>query len=74
MAITQDDKLAKLASLEKTFKAYIKERRARLEIERQFLESIAARQGITATGRRNANYNKIRSLAAVKDLIPTANI
>lgn len=63
----------KLDELKDKFKAYVQKKRDALELERKFLELVLEKQGFTAAGRSSANLDKLKSIATVKQLLPTIN-
>ena len=72
VALTKQAREIKLDELEAKLKSYVKEQRQRLEYERDFLKLVLDKQGLQSAARRNANTDKLTTLATVKELLPTS--
>jgi hypothetical protein len=68
--LTDDERNLKLDELEEKFTAYIRDQRERLKTERALLKLVLDNQGFSNSARRNANTDKLSSLATVKELLP----
>ena len=68
--LNDQQRQAKLDELEEKFKDYIRDQRERLETERKLLKLVLENQGFSSSARRNANSDKLKSLATVKELLP----
>lgn len=68
--LTDDERKLKLDELDEKFRDYIRDQRERLEREAALLKLVLENQGFSNSARRNANTDKLKSLATVKELLP----
>lgn len=73
MALSPEERVAKLEELKKTLAAYIGRERSSLDLERRLLQGYLNSQGISASSVYGASKDVLKSIALVSELLPSTD-
>jgi len=74
MALSPQERIAKLQELRKALVAYISRERSSLDLERKLLQSYLNSQGVSASSVYGKNKDTLKSIALLSDILPSTDV